>query len=84
MLFLNIIYLYYFMHTLTTKVSGTINSRLENLAKTIDRNKSYLVRKAVEYFLEEKEDYLIAIHRFEQKGKHISLEKLEKECELED
>jgi RHH-type rel operon transcriptional repressor/antitoxin RelB len=72
------------MHTLTTKVSDTINSRLENLAKTIDRNKSYLVRKAVEYFLEEKEDYLIAIHRLEQKGKHISLEKLEKECELED
>ena len=72
------------MHTLTTKVSDTINSRLENLAKTIDRNKSYLVRKAVEYFLEEKEDYLIAIHRLEQKSKHISLEKLEKECELED
>jgi len=72
------------MHTLTTKVSDTINSRLENLAKTIDRNKSYLVRKAVEYFLEEKEDYLIAIHRLEQNGKHISLEKLEKECELED
>jgi RHH-type rel operon transcriptional repressor/antitoxin RelB len=62
----------------------SINSRLENLAKTIDRNKNYLVRKAVEYFLEEKEGYLIAIHRLEQKGKHISLEKLEKECELED
>lgn len=84
MIFLNIIFFYYFMHTLTTKVSDTINSRLENLAKTIDRNKSYLVRKAVEYFLEEKEDYLIAIHRLEQKSKHISLEKLEKECELED
>ncbi len=71
------------MHTLTTKVSDPIHTRLENLAKTIDRNKSYLVRKAVEDFLEEKEDYLIAIHRLEQKGKRISLENLEKECGLE-
>ena len=71
------------MYTLTTKVSDPINTRLENLAKTIDRNKSYLVRKAVEDFLEEKEDYLIAIHRLEQKGKRISLENLEKECGLE-
>ena len=39
---------------------------------------SYLVRKAVEYFLEEYEDYLIAIHRLQLKGKRVSLELLRK------
>jgi RHH-type rel operon transcriptional repressor/antitoxin RelB len=71
------------MHTITTKVSDDINERLENLAKIIDRNKSYLIRKAVEDFLKDKEDYLIAIHRLEQKGKRIALTELEKECDLE-
>jgi RHH-type rel operon transcriptional repressor/antitoxin RelB len=68
------------MHTITTKVSDDINNRLEFLSKTIDRNKSYLLRKAIESFLEEKEDYLIALHRLEQNGARISLEALEKEC----
>jgi RHH-type rel operon transcriptional repressor/antitoxin RelB len=72
------------MYTLTTKVSEDTNNRLENLAKTIDRNKSYLLRKAIENFLDEKEDYLIALHRLEENGERISLSALEKECGLED
>jgi RHH-type rel operon transcriptional repressor/antitoxin RelB len=72
------------MDTLTTKVPEDVNVRLENLAKLTDRKKSYLIRKAIEDFLEEKEDYLIALHRLEQKGKRISLKALEKECGLED
>jgi RHH-type rel operon transcriptional repressor/antitoxin RelB len=71
------------MYTITTKVSDDINNRLEFLSKTIDRNKSYLLRKAIETFLEEKEDYLIAIHRLEQNGPRISLEGLEKDCGLD-
>jgi RHH-type rel operon transcriptional repressor/antitoxin RelB len=71
------------MHTITTKVSEDLNNRLEVLSKTIDRNKSYLLRKAIENFLEEKEDYLIALHRLEQNGARVSLETLENECDLE-
>ena len=72
------------MHSITTKVSEEINTRLEGLAKLTERKKSYLVRKAIESFLEDKEDYLIALYRLEEKGKTISLEELEKECGLED
>ncbi len=48
----------------------------------IDRKKSYLIRKAVEFFLEEKEDYFIALHRLEQNGPRHSLKELERDCEL--
>jgi predicted DNA-binding protein len=61
------------MHTITTKVSDDINTRLDILAKTIDRNKSYLLRKAIESFLEQKESYLISLHRL--KGPSRLLEK---------
>jgi RHH-type rel operon transcriptional repressor/antitoxin RelB len=70
------------MRTITTKVSDDLNTRLEFLSRTIDRNKSYLFRKAIESFLEEKEDYLIALHRLEQNGTRISLEDLETQCGL--
>jgi RHH-type transcriptional regulator, rel operon repressor / antitoxin RelB len=71
------------MRTITTKVSDDVNNRLEFLSRAIDRNKSYLFRKAIESFLEEKEDYLIALHRLEQNGTRISLEDLETQCGLE-
>ncbi|RYE24331.1 MAG: anti-toxin [Sphingobacteriaceae bacterium] len=64
------------MYTITTKVSDDINTRLEVLAKTIDRNKSYLVKKAIESFLDEREDYFVALHRLEQKNPRISLQEL--------
>jgi predicted transcriptional regulator len=63
------------MHTITTKVSDDINQRLDILAKTIDRNKSYLLRKAIESFLEQKEAYLISLHHLEENGPSTLLEK---------
>ena len=71
------------MYTISFKVPEDINNRLEILSKTVDRKKSYLLRKAIEIFLEEKEDYLIALHRLEENGPRMSLETLEKECGLE-
>ena len=65
------------MHTVTTKLPDSLYDRLENLGQLIDRKKSYLLRKAVEDFLEEKEDYFIALHRLEQKNPRISLKDLE-------
>ncbi|MCC8371165.1 MAG: ribbon-helix-helix domain-containing protein [Rickettsia endosymbiont of Pseudomimeciton antennatum] len=71
------------MHTITSKLPDDLYNRLDQLGKTIDRKKSYLIRKAVESFLQEKEDYFIALHRLEQRNPRISLEKLEDNNDLE-
>ena len=40
---------------------------LEDLAKTIDRSKAYITKKALESYLEEYSDYLIALERLHDK-----------------
>ena len=67
------------MHAVTTKLPDDLYDRLQNLGQMIDRKKSYLIRKAVESFLEEREDYFIALHRLEQKNSRITLAELEKD-----
>ncbi len=41
--------------------------RLDKLAKTLERSKTYIVKKALQEYLEEYEDYLIALHRLSDK-----------------
>lgn len=65
------------MHIITSKIPDDLYNRLNNLGKIIDRKRSYLIKKAVESFLEEREDYFIALHRLEEKNPRISLEQLE-------
>jgi RHH-type rel operon transcriptional repressor/antitoxin RelB len=71
------------MHTITSKLPDNLYDRLEQLGRMIDRKKSYLIRKAIEGFLEEREDYYIALHRLEQKNPRISLQQLEAGDDLE-
>ena len=71
------------MHTVTSKLPDDLYERLDQLGKIIERKKSYLIRKDVESFLEEREDYFIALHRMEQKNSRYSLEQLESDNELE-
>ena len=71
------------MHTITAKVPEDLYERLGHLAEETDRNKSYFIRQAIEDFLEEKEDYLIAMARIAKGGKRYTLEELEKECGLD-
>lgn len=66
------------MHTVTAKIPNELFVRLENLAKISERKKSYLIKKAVENFLDDKEDYYIALKRLESKEINYSLEELEK------
>jgi len=40
---------------------------LEDLAATIDRPKTYVIRKAIEEYLREYADYLIALERLNDK-----------------
>lgn len=44
---------------------------LEDLAKTIERPKTYVIRKAIEEYLKEYSDYLIALERLNDKDDKI-------------
>jgi RHH-type rel operon transcriptional repressor/antitoxin RelB len=59
----------------SVRLSATTAKRLERLAKVIDRPKSQLINKALEEYLEEYEDYLVAIGRLNDKNDKIILEK---------
>lgn len=65
------------MHTITTKLPDELYSRLEQYGETVDRKKSYLVRKAIESFLDEREDYFVSIDRLAQKNPRVSLQNLD-------
>jgi RHH-type rel operon transcriptional repressor/antitoxin RelB len=70
-------------HTVTAKIPGVLNKRLESLTHTLDRKKGYLIRKAIAEYLDDNEDYLVALHRLETKGEVFSLEEIEKNCGLD-
>ncbi len=52
-----------------------IAKRLDELAKSLDRPKTYIVTKALREYLEEYEDYLIALHRLNDKNDRVISEK---------
>lgn len=50
---------------------------LEDLAKTIERPKTYVIREAIEEYLKEYADYLIALERLNNKDdKTVSHEEM--------
>lgn len=57
-----------------------LEKRLDQLAKETHRSKSYYVKRALEEFLEDQEDYLLALARYEkveQGERTYSLEEIE-------
>jgi len=52
----------------SVRLPEDVAKRLNELAKSLDRPKTYLVTKALREYLEEYEDYLIAMHRLNDKG----------------
>ncbi|MBI4257751.1 MAG: ribbon-helix-helix protein, CopG family [Thaumarchaeota archaeon] len=44
-----------------------MSKRLKKLAKTLERPKTYIIKKALQEYIEEYEDYLIALHRLSDK-----------------
>ena len=73
-----------FMTVITTRISNELDIILSNVAKEIDRPKGYIIRKAIESYLEEKADLLIALSRIEKEEEVISLEDIKKKYGLED
>tara|TARA_R110002095_G_scaffold171206_3_gene148768 strand:- start:70 stop:312 length:243 start_codon:yes stop_codon:yes gene_type:complete len=71
------------MTTISVRLPDELNHRLDDLATEMDRKKSYIIRKALEEFLEEKEEYLIALSRLARNEKEYSLEEAEKALGLE-
>lgn len=55
----------------TMRLPEELSSELDELARTLDRPRSYLIRKALEEYIEEYEDYLIALERWNDKNDEI-------------
>ncbi len=64
------------------RIPEDLLKKLEIVSKETERNKSYIIRKALEYYLNEYIDYLIAINRLNDKDdKIISYEEMRKRLE---
>lgn len=68
---------------LAIRLPESLENRLSNLSVNTGRSKSFYVRKAIEQFLEDEEDYLLAIQRLEEKNKRIPYEEVRRLIELE-
>lgn len=61
---------------LTVRLSPELEARLNKLAKRTGRPKAYYAKRAIAEFLDEQEDYLIAVSRLEDQLPLISLDKV--------
>ena len=49
--------------SITVRIPDELDAELEQHARDVDRNKSYIIRKAAELYLQEYADYVIALER---------------------
>ena len=59
---------------IAVRLNARLEERLERLAKRTGRSKSLYIRRALEEYLDEQEDYLIALQRLEEDLPPISWE----------
>ena len=57
--------------SVSLRLSEDVAMQLDEIADTIDRSKSYLIKKAIEQYLEEYADYQIALDRLNDKDDEI-------------
>jgi len=57
--------------SMSVRLPEEMNSQLEEVADEIERSKSYLVKKAIEKYLNEYIDYRIALDRLNDKDDEI-------------
>jgi len=70
--------------TMAVRIPHKLEDRLNNLAKKTGRTKSYYIRKALEQFIEDTEDYLLAVATLEKKNPRVSLKEVKRKLGLED
>ena len=68
---------------LALRLPKDVEDRLDALAKRTGRTKSFCARQAIVEFLEEEEDYLIALARLEKERPATPLEEVERLLGLE-
>ena len=71
------------MAMLTVRLQPAMEKRLSRLARQTGRPKAYYAKKAIGEFLDEQEDYLIAIARLEENRPAIPLAEVVKRLGLE-
>lgn len=70
--------------TIAVRLPKELENKLDQMANMSHRSKSYYIRKALENFFEDKEDYLIAVARLEEKNDRIPYKKMRKDLGLDD
>lgn len=71
-------------YMIAVRLTKDLEDKLERVASETHRSKSYYIRKALEQFLENREDYLLAVARLEEKNPRFSYEQMRKELDLDD
>lgn len=66
------------------RLPDALQDRLAHLSEETGRSKSFYLKKALEQFLEDREDYMLAIARLEENNPRISYDKIRKELGLPD
>ena len=69
---------------MTVRLSPKLEGRLTRLAKRTGRPKAYYAQKAIAEFLDEREDYLIAVARLEDNLPTIPLAEVIRQLGLDD
>lgn len=64
---------------LTVRLDPELESRLTELSESTGRSKSYYVRQAIEEFLEDRADYLLAMSILEKNEPTVELRELRRE-----
>jgi len=55
----------------SVRLPEDLSEKLNRLSKSLDRSKTYIITKALKEYLEEYEDYLIALDRLNDKDDRI-------------
>jgi RHH-type transcriptional regulator, rel operon repressor / antitoxin RelB len=66
------------------RIPIALDERLTRLAQRTGRSKTYYARKALETFIDDTEDYLLAVASYASSKKTIPLEELRKKYKLQD
>lgn len=69
--------------TTSVRLPPTMARRLNQLTRALDRSKSFVIKKALEEYMGEYEDYLLAIDRLRDKNdRAVSREELRRKLGL--
>jgi len=55
----------------SVRLPEELSEKLDRLAKSLDRSKTYIITRALNEYLEEYEDYLIAVNRLNDKDDRV-------------